>query len=525
MTAPWRAIERGVHRSVRALDALVHRLHGWRWNPLHQSGALAAWLLVVLTASGLVLLLFYRVGSPSESVQRIAAQPWLGGWIRGVHRYATDLFVAAALIHAIRLIGQSRTWGPRTRAWVSGVMLFGLAMVCSWTGFVMAWDAFGHRVALAGARLFDVLPILSEPVGRIFAGDRPVPANFFFLNMFIHIAVPLAMGVALWLHVSKVARPVLSPPKELRWGTVGFLILLAVLLPAPLGPAADPLSLPASTPINLATAWWVPLAEGMTPAGVWLMGIMVVTAAFAVPVISRKPRVGGLAPSVVDPRLCTGCNQCPQDCPWGAITMVPRDDNRPTLVALVDPTLCVSCGICAASCAPMGVGPPGRTGRDQLADVRHLLMPAIAARPTAERVVAAVCGRTDAALRSRLAAAGAYLHEVPCVGTIHTSVIELLIRQGARGVFVVGCPPRDCTAREGPKWLEQRVYHDREAELQARVDRRRLRIHTGEAGGAAETVAAFSRFRDSLRLLDAPAAEFDVVLLAECETAAVGEET
>ena len=53
--------------------------------------------------------------------------------------------------------------------------------------------------------------------------------------------------------------------------------------------------------------------------------------------------------------------------------MIPRE-GQPSglseLVARVDPTLCVSCGICAGSCAPMGVGPPGRTGRDQMTDVR-----------------------------------------------------------------------------------------------------------------------------------------------------------
>jgi hypothetical protein len=53
--------------------------------------------------------------------------------------------------------------------------------------------------------------------------------------------------------------------------------------------------------------------------------------------------------------------------------MVPRSDGAPGLVALVDPALCVSCGICAGSCAPMGVGPPGRTGRDQLAGVREFV--------------------------------------------------------------------------------------------------------------------------------------------------------
>ncbi len=512
------SLERFARKALRAADAAVHRLADWRLNPLHQSGTIAAYLLIVLTVTGLYLILFYRVGAPAASVQRLVDDPWIGRWMRSVHRYATDLFVIAALVHALRLFGQSRGWGARARAWVSGVALVGVGLACAWTGFVMAWDSFGQRVALAGARLFDVLPVLSEPVSRIFAGDRPVPSAFFFINLFAHIGLPLAMGVGLWIHVSKVARPVLAPPRALRWGIAVALLVLAIAMPAPLGPAADALVLPATTPLNLSTAWWIPLAERSSPLVAWAVLLVGAALVVALPLFARRPRVGSFAPSVVDPRLCTGCDQCTQDCPWGAITMVPRTDDRPTLVALVDPTLCVSCGICAASCAPMGVGPEGRTGRHQLAHVRSTLLPALASAGTPVRVVVAYCAQTDATLAAQLSAEGAQLHAVPCIGTLHTSVIELLLRQGASGVFVVGCPPRDCAAREGPKWTELRMYHDREAELQARVDRRRVRLATAPAGRSADVVAEFAAFRDALAALDRPQLEEDVDLLLLCES-------
>jgi coenzyme F420-reducing hydrogenase delta subunit len=197
--------------------------------------------------------------------------------------------------------------------------------------------------------------------------------------------------------------------------------------------------------------------------------------------------------------------------------MVKRTDDRPTLVALVDPTLCVSCGICAASCAPMGVGPEGRTGRHQLVDVRTALLPQLRARAQGPRIVAAFCGQTDLALRAQLSAAGAMLHEVPCIGTLHTSVIELLLRQGAAGVFVAGCPPRDCAAREGPKWTDLRMFHDREAELQARVDRRRVMLTTAPAGLTEATVAEYRAFAASIAALDGPEVEEDVDIRLLCE--------
>lgn len=522
-----RWLERAVRAVTRTLDSLVHRLYGWRWNPLHQSGALAVWLLVVLTVTGLYLILFYRVGAPAESVARIVADPWLGSWIRSVHRFATDAFVIAAIVHAWRLFGQSRTWGTRARAWWSGVFLFGIGMACALTGFVMAWDTFGMRLAVLGGQLFDVLPVLSEPISRIFAGDRAIPGVFFFLNLFVHITLPLTMGIALWLHVSKVARPVLTPPFGLKWGVTGALLFAAILMPAPLGPAADMMALPANTPVDVVVAWWLPLAEGVSPLALWgVMGLLVI-GALAIPLVTKRERVNSLAPSVVDPRLCTGCDQCTQDCPWEAITMVKRTDDRPTLVALVDPTRCVSCGICAGSCAPMGVGPPGRTGRDQLAQLRESLLPSATQVETDEesaqqRVVVVCCSQIPSSTRTKLTEAGARIHEVSCVGVLHSSVVELMVRQGAAGVMVAGCPPRDCIGREGPKWLDQRFYHDREAELQERVDRRRIRTTTFAVGLDREAVAEFAAFQRDLLALGDNAAEQEIDLRDFCE---LSEET
>ena len=508
-----RTLERSARRILFAVDSTATRLYGWALNPIHQTGTVAVAMLLVLLATGLYLVLFYRVGSPAASVARIAADPWLGSWIRSLHRYASDLFVIAALLHALRMFAQARSWGPRTLAWVSGLVLLGTGLVCAWTGFVMAWDSFGERLAREGGRLLDVLPILSEPVSRIFAGDRPVPSAFFFVNLFVHIAVPLAMGVALWLHVSRVARPVLLPPRRLLWLLVGGLTAISVALPAPLGDAANPFELARTTPTDLTIAWWLALTERLSPAVVWGVLIMVTMVAVLIPRLTRRPRAGSFSPSVVDPRLCTGCNQCPQDCPWEAITMVAREDDRPTLVARVDPSRCVSCGICAGSCAPMGVGPPGRTGRDQLATLRSILDVADGPEP----IVAIHCEQAPKAHVSAVHACGVRMHAVPCVGNLHSSVIELFLRNGVPGVIVFGCPPRDCVGREGPKWLHERVFNDREAELQPRVDRRRVRLATSAPGDLAGTLSALGEFTDAVAALDRPIPDAVSESAPECD--------
>jgi coenzyme F420-reducing hydrogenase delta subunit/Pyruvate/2-oxoacid:ferredoxin oxidoreductase delta subunit len=509
-----RILERAARRAVTVLDAGATRLYGWRANPLHQTGTVAVAMLLVLIATGLYLTVFYRVGSPAASVARLAADPWVGSWTRTLHRYASDVFVLAAGLHALRMFAQARVWGPRATAWTSGVLLVGAGMVCAWTGFVMAWDTFGERLAREGGRLLDVLPIFSEPLSRIFAGDGPVPSAFFFVNLFVHIALPLAMGAMLWLHVSHVARPVLLPPRRLMWTLVGALTALSVAVPARLGDPADAFRLVATTPTDLIIAWWLPLSERVSPGAAWGSLVAVTIVAFLVPRLMRRARTGLFAVSEVDERLCTGCNQCPQDCPWEAITMVPRSDERPTLVARVDASRCVSCGICAGSCAPMGVGPPGRSGRDQLVAVRS--WPELG-RAGSAPVVAIVCERVSAGGVAALRARGATVHPVSCVGNLHTSVIELALRNGAAGVMVGGCPPRDCVSREGPKWLAERVFNEREAELQPRVDRRRVRLTTFAPGDLASAIKAFDEFVRDLAALNRPDPAAEPLVEPECD--------
>ncbi|HEX5818022.1 MAG TPA: hydrogenase iron-sulfur subunit [Gemmatimonadales bacterium] len=504
-----------MRRPLALADAGLNRLYGWRGNPLYQSGTIAVAMLLVLIASGLWLLLLYRVGAPWASVARLTEQRWTGNWVRGLHRYASDAALVATAVHALRLLLQRRRWGPRTLAWLSGLLLTGVMLLLGWTGFVMVWDGFGQQLALEGARVLDALPVLSEPVSRAFAGDRPVPTAFFFLNLFIHVALPLLLGLLLWLHVSRVARAVLLPPRALLWGTIGALTLAAVAWPLDMAPAADALTLPAAVPADWFYAFWMPVTRELSPGAVWALAIALGAGLASIPWLTRPRGQRRPPPSVVDRQLCTGCDQCVQDCPYDAIRLEPRTDGRPTLVARVDPARCVSCGICSASCAPMGVGPAGRTGRDQLEQIRAAMS---GVEAETGRIVVFACRHGPGALAPALTDAGAQVRLVDCAGNLHTSTVEFALRRGAAGALILSCPPRDCRNREGPAWLEQRLYHEREAELKARVDRRRLRVAYVGAAEGVEARAAFAELEASVAGLARPLAEAAPDLDEACET-------
>jgi Pyruvate/2-oxoacid:ferredoxin oxidoreductase delta subunit/coenzyme F420-reducing hydrogenase delta subunit len=503
---------------LAAADAFCNRLYGQRFNPLYQSGTIAVALYLVLALTGVWLLLFYRVGAPWESVSRITADPWMGNWVRGVHRYASDLALVATLVHAFRMFAERRSWGPRALAWCTGVILTGLLLFCGWTGYVMVWDTFGQALARDGARMLDALPFLSEPTGRAFTGEQPLPTAFFFLNLFAHVGIPLGMGVAFLLHVKHLARPLLLPPRPILWLTVATVVAMAVLAPLTMAPRADPFVLAPEVTADVFFAFWMPITRRLDGGTALLLAGAVTLGLLAVPAVMARLARGSRPPSMVDEEVCVECVQCTLDCPYGAITMVERTGPRTDLVARVSPDLCVSCGICAGSCAPMGIGPPGRTGRDQLAEVRRFM--AAPERRTGE-IVVVCCEHGAGALASTLTSAGAVPYPIDCAGNLHSSVVELLVRGGSGGVLVASCPPRDCWNREGPKWLHERIYEGRAAELQARVPRARVAIATLDSRDRSGAVATVQALAAQVASLGVPAVDDAADSAPACEAVLV----
>lgn len=521
MAAPSLPAERLTLRLLTLADTAFNRLYGWKYNPLYQSGTIAVALLLVLLVTGLWLTFFYRVGTPYDSVARITADPWLGNWIRALHRYASDAAIVAVAVHAVRMYAQGRSWGPRTRAWMSGVVLLLLVLVSGWTGYVLVWDSFGEVLALEGARMLDALPILSEPMSRAFTGERPLPSVFFFINLFAHVGVPLSMFAVLLLHTSKLARVKLLPPRRMMWTLIGALVALSVVRPLTMAPEANPLRTPAFVPADWFYAFWLPLSRSLDGGTALLGAVLTFLVVLLIPLVAKRRGEQAPAKSVVDESICVGCRQCALDCPYEAITMFARSDGRSEEVARVDPDLCVSCGICAGSCAPMGVGPPGRSGRDQLARARAFI-----ARPERREgeLVVICCERGAPNLARDADARGIVLYPIDCAGSLHTSVIELMVRSGSAGVLTLACPPRDCWNREGPRWLNERVYHEREADLKARVDRQRVEIAFANASEPAKAWAAITAFQDQLRLAGEQVVEGAVAIDLECDPVPIGDE-
>ncbi len=489
----------------KVIDPL-YRFFDWvyssEYNPLYRSGTLAVGFLLLLLVTGLYLSFFYSVSKPYESLIDINNQIWFGRWIRALHRYATVATLIAIFFHIIQLLAQGKCWGPRTLAWVSGIMLTGLFFVSVWTGYVMVWDQHAQKVVLAGARMLTVIPVLKEVVTAAFDGSNEIPVGFFFMNLFMHVALPLGMIIFLWIHTARLSRAVWFPRKKIMVLSSLGLLVFSILIPAPLLGKADFLKLVGNIPTDMVTGFWISWIERLGVTATWIILSLITLFLLSIPWLWKLKPEQVREISKVDPLNCTGCMQCTKDCPYEAIKMVPRPDGK-RLIAEIIPQHCVSCGICAASCADFAIGPAGRTALDQQQRVTEFCE---SLKNNRQQIVMIACannpGLNQLLYDFSQSQGGIILYPVECCGCVHSEVLEKIL-EVSEGCALIGCPARNCFNRDGGDLLSQRIFEKRVPFLDRKIDRKRLLIAPFSEAEKDKVLSALNSFKTDLAKLTA----------------------
>jgi ferredoxin/coenzyme F420-reducing hydrogenase delta subunit len=464
------------------LEALCARAFPPAWNPLLQLGALGFFFYWIVAVSGIYLYIFFDTGVEAayRSVESITHDQWYaGGVMRSLHRYASDALVVAMGLHLLREFSLDRYRGTRWFSWVIGVPIIWLVVISGITGYWLVWDTLAQYVAIVSSEWLDRLPVFGEPIARNFLSRERLDSRFFTLLMFLHIAVPLILLLLLWIHLQRVSRPKINPARGLAGGVFLTLLVLSLVKPATSQGPADLATVPAVVGLDwfylglypLLDAWPGPASWGMVGALT-----LILLALPWLPPLKRAPV------AVVDLANCNGCTRCAADCPYNAITMMPRSDRRKfAREAVVDPSLCVSCGICAGACptsmpfrratalAP-GIDLPGLT----MATLRERLHEA-AGRLRDGRPRVLVLGCDDGIDLAPVRGERTGAVPLACIGQLPPSFIDyILSRDLADGVLLTGCAEGACHHRLGIAWTEARLAGERDPQLRARVQRERL---------------------------------------------------
>lgn len=450
-------------------------------NPLRNLGAIACLMFAILLLSGIYLYAVFdtSVAGAWQSVDALSRQqPWLGGWLRSMHRYAADGFMIATVLHLVRewIMGHHSRF--RRVTWLTGIPLLAFLYVSGIGGFWLNWDRLGQYAAVASAELLDALPLLATSLSRNFLSAESVSDRLFSLLVFVHLGVPLLLLFGLWFHLQRITRPRILPPRSVSIGVLASLGIIALAVPV-LSTAPAELGLVATAlPLDWILLHLLVLADVLSARSTWMLIALVLALLVAAPLFSARATA---AVAVVDADNCNGCRRCVEDCPYSAITLEPHPHGKPgQQIAVVAAERCASCGICAGACPSAtpfrsvvelvnGIDMPQlsvdmlrRTLLDALASARE---PQIIAFGCAHGLDVEALGEADVTGYNLL-----------CTGMLPPSFVEYALRAGAVGVIISGCAEGACEFRLGNTWTAQRLRGEREPHLRRNVSSRDYRV-------------------------------------------------
>ncbi|MBI2516240.1 MAG: cytochrome b N-terminal domain-containing protein [Opitutae bacterium] len=475
-------------RIIAALDSVGTRLDAWleRWlprelNPPAQLGSAANAMLLLATLSGVLLLVWYSpsVQSAWHSLADLGPRS-LGGLVRSVHRYSSDLTMLLVLAHAVRTFLARKFADARWLAWVSGIALLGLVWFIGWTGYWLVWDVRAQLLALDTMKAVDVLPVFGEPMLRLFTSDATVPSLLFFVVFFLHMVLPLGIAGGLCLHLARLSRSKLLPDWRLTAWLTGAVVVASVVYPAANAATAHMAVKPGAFTMDWWYLWPLTITARLSGGGVWLAAFLATAGLMTVPwwLARRRPRP--VYQATVNVSRCFSCTLCSHDCPFGAITMVPRTDGKPfPSQAQIDPDRCIGCGVCAGACDTQGIGLAWFDAQQVTRELEGFVL-AETARG-APPALALVCAQSDggwelfAARAWQLRLPGYTVRPIPCAGWVEPKLVERLISKGAVAVLIVGCGSSEAFCKEGNQWLPARLNGTREPEFRPnRADPRKV---------------------------------------------------
>ncbi len=467
--------------TLEGVESFIDTAVSPRWNPLYQLGALGWFFFWIVVVSGIYLYIFFDTGVTQayESVEQLTHAQWFaGGVMRSFHRYASDALLVVMMLHLLREFVLDRLHGVRWFGWFTGVPLIWLVFACGITGYWVVWDKLAQYVALGTTEWLDTLPLFGEPIARNFLHDTTLSGRFFTLLVFIHIAVPLVLLFLMWLHIQRLSRPRVNPPRGLAIGMLTTLLALSLAHPALSQGPADLSTVPGRLGLDWFYLGYLPLQDRFGGGPLWvgtLLGTLLLLAAPWLPP-GRKPAV-----AEVDLGNCNGCGRCVADCPYSAVELGPRSDGAPfSQQAVVRADNCVGCGLCVGACP---TATPFRRTTELVPGIDLPATPVSALREQLLEATARLAGESRMVLfrcehgvaNDSLSSGNVAVLTLPCVGMLPPAFIDLAItRRHADGVFLTGCRAGDCHERHGIAWTEQRIQGVRDPYLRARVPRNRI---------------------------------------------------
>ena len=182
-------------------------------------GLIAGILFVVLSVTGLALMLYY-VPYPPESYRSMKDLQFVvtfGVVLRNMHRWSAHAMVAVVFLHMCRVFWTGSYKSPREFNWVVGVLLLLLTLGLSFTGYLLPWDQLAFWAITVGTNIAAYAPGAGGQLKFLLLGGHVIGPMTLLRFYVLHcVVLPFAMLWLVSLHVWRVRKDGLSGAEATR---------------------------------------------------------------------------------------------------------------------------------------------------------------------------------------------------------------------------------------------------------------------------------------------------------------------
>ena len=123
-------------------EPIPNHLKRWWWA----LGGTPLYMFVVQIITGVMLIFYYVPESDMayQSISNITFNVQYGWLIRSIHRWSSNIMIAALLLHMLRVFFTRTYRKPREVNWMFGVVLFLLTLMFGFTGYSLVYEQMSY---------------------------------------------------------------------------------------------------------------------------------------------------------------------------------------------------------------------------------------------------------------------------------------------------------------------------------------------------------------------------------------------
>jgi quinol-cytochrome oxidoreductase complex cytochrome b subunit len=187
-------------------------------------GFFTAFFFFVELFTGLILMMYYTP-SPEKAYQSIldlANNVPFGQMLRDIHRLGAEAMVIFTALHMLRTYLTGSYKKERSFTWLTGLVLLGVTMFLSFSGYLLPWDQLAYWAVTVGTSMADAAPLVGNEVNLLLRGAPDIAANGLLRFYLLHVVLlPLASILVISIHYYKVSREHgISLPAAIEEGNV-----------------------------------------------------------------------------------------------------------------------------------------------------------------------------------------------------------------------------------------------------------------------------------------------------------------